>query len=389
MWFHQDDLTWMRLAQHSWGEQLLIPVNEHINYLFRLMFKLEYELFGWNYGEYFAVSLMLHLITMVLVGKITTIVTNNRTWGRWAAIIFAVNTNWNETVFWISGQTIQISAVLGLFTIWLILRQAKWPMILLAMVAASVTSALVVWLPLVTWAVWYRQRALSRVSVLVLVGIGLIYGKQGNLSVGESINWVTVAITGGLMVINTLIGRLWWPWEVGEMGRIGVTTGAIIGWGIVWGKKWAQWVKKNRQIIYLLVSLAAYYGIVAVGRAQYGIGIMRAERYAYLGLALFLPIAMWTLSQMKVKLQWVGGGAIIILMIQTAGLTDRMGRYVERPRQLKDLSQKIEQLDKTKCYRDDYFPNFVFGNETTTYSEYQSLWQGWKVGGTECSTMPK
>ena len=60
-----------------------------------------------------------------------------------------------------------------------------------------------------------------------------------------------------------------WRMEGGELQRI-------------WHDTWSRF----------LILQIVIYNLIGSGRAQYGIGIMRAERYAYLGLAFLLLIVV-------------------------------------------------------------------------------------------------
>lgn len=387
MWFHQDDLSWMKLAQRPWLSQLTIPVAEHINYVFRFFFKLEYQIFRWNYPGYLAVSVLMHVGVAWLIALITAKITKKRELAMLAGLLFLVNTNWNETVMWVSGQTILISALFTLATVYHLVRKTNimWWGLLLWL--TSMTSALTVWLPVVTVGVFWQDKKIRWSALTVILWIAGIYYLRGNGETGVSINWLEAAVTGGLMIINTLIGRWWWPWEVGEKVRIGITAiaGGLFVWK--WGKGLWEKIRHNRESWFLLLSLVSYYAVVALGRSRYGIGIMRAERYAYLGLALLLPVLMWMIKEFKIKFSYVKWIALGLGLIQIFGFVDRASRYTTRPRQLYELHRKIESLDKTKCYQDGDFPTHVFGEGEVKLSEYAGLWKGLKIGGAECGKM--
>jgi hypothetical protein len=126
----------------------------------------------------------------------------------------------------------------------------------------------------------------------------------------------------------------------------------------IWRDNWSR---------FLIVQIAVYYLIVAIGRAQYGVGIMRAERYAYLGLALFLLLAVRVLRNVKIgKWGWV---VPVIVVLQCIGLYRRAEDYVVRPQQLKILMSEMSETKLENVDANAFLPHFVLNDERLKYSD--------------------
>lgn len=385
MWFHQDDLSWMKLAQLSWSEQFSTPVNEHINYLFRVMFRIEYINFGWNYGYYWVVSVLIHIGVILGIFNLTKILTNDKKLGLLAGLLFSINTNWNEVVMWVSGQTISITVLVVIWTIYWVFERKNYWKIGGAILLSSITSALAAWLPVLLGPFYYKDKKILYPSILALsfmAGVYLFFSSGVGGEIGHNI-WQIVGVLS-LGIINTVLGRLWWPFEIGEQYRIAITFILLLMILVKWGRQIFKTIYADKRILFLLVAVIVYYGFVAIGRAQYGIGMMRAERYAYMGLALLLPVIYRVAQELKFKLKLIVGMTLVLFVIQLFGFSERMKLYMIRPSQLKNFHNQILNLDKSKCYKNEVFPEFVFGNNNTYYQQYNSLWEGWKIGGEEC-----
>lgn len=367
MYFHQDDLDWFILAnQGQWGF-LTYPLGDHVNYVWRVLLKTEWALIGFNFAPYLMVSVLMHGLVVWLIYQIAWATSGRRELASYAALLFAINTNWTETVLWISGQTITITALftlLAILSIWQKKNQG------IALFLASWTSALS--LGMIT-AVGVLHRDLRMKVLLIGIVLGALYFWAGGD--GTAIEWsgqwgVQVASVASLMMINSVIGRLLIPFDMMETGRI-VVVSLLVVYGLwrykhklreIWSDQWSR---------FLIVQLGLYNLIVAAGRAQYGVGIMRAERYTYLGLALLLLLIA------RAARNWqVGRGAWlvpIIIVIQIAGFYQRAEVYVERPQQLRQLVSDMREGKQGVIDPQAYLPHFVFNDERLRYRELIDL----------------
>lgn len=367
MYFHQDDLDWLLMAQMPIKEVMAMPVGDHINYLFRLLISTEWRLFGFNFPPYLAVSVMMHSIAIWLVYKLAKATSNRVDLAAMAALLFSVNTNWTEVVLWVSGQTISITLIIVLVALLGIWHRRFAGLKLLL---ASWTSALSLGLLGATLLV-YKHMRWKAIGALILVGlIYLLRGGEGT-QIEVSLRWVThVIVVAGLMPIHTVLGRLLIPFDVLELPRLVIVVG-LMGWGLwkwrshlmtIWQDSWSK---------LLLCHIALYYLIVALGRAQYGIGIMRAERYGYIGLALILLLGVRILRKVDLgRWKWV---VIALVCIQIVGLHVRARVYIERPQLLKDLVEEMRAGTVMAIEEGEYLPRYVMGDDRLKYSDLRRL----------------
>lgn len=368
MYFHQDDLDWFVIAKGNIGEVIRYPIGDHVNYVWRALIKMEWEAFGWYYPAYLGVSLLIHALVIKSLYQITKATTLRRDLGTIVAILFCVNTNWTETILWMSGQTITITALFVLFVMYRVWQdKLSWFWLILC----SWTSALAIGMYGAIWFVYPKWRG-KIVGVLLLLGAFYYFLSTDGTAIEYGLAWaVSVVMVAGLGFLYSVVGRLLLPFDMFEKWVIAIVVVIGIWIGVkyrdkikeVWRDPWSQ---------FLSIQLVLYYLIVAVGRAQYGIGIMRAERYAYLGLALFLLLIARTLRNIELK-KWHLAGVGIIVVMQSISLFFRANEYRVRPQQLKQLinEMRTEGVDSDKTQ--DYLPHFVFNDERWRYSDLQKL----------------
>ena len=367
MYFHQDDLDWFLLANRSWSGVMSYPIGDHVNYLFRFLIKMEWDTFGFVFSPYLLVSVLMHACVIWLIYLVAKISTNRSDLAALAALIFSINTNWTEVVLWISGQTISISAI---FILWAMLsiwrKKGEGVMLFLA----SWTSALALGLVGATAMTYKHLRLWTGAVLLIVVGIYLLRGGDGT-SVIIGIDWMgQVVLVVGLMLVNTVLGRLMIPFDRLETIRIVVVAAVLIyvGWKyrnklvIIWRDAWSR---------FLCWQIIFYYLIVSAGRAQFGVGIMRAERYAYIGLALVLLLLVRMLR--NTQLGWWRWAIPVILIIQTLGLYQRASTYIERPQQLKILVEEMRGQREKDIEMEAYLPRFVLQDDRLKYRDLMSL----------------
>ena len=366
MYFHQDDLDWFILANRPTLDVMQAPIGDHVNYLWRILLSIEWNLFGFNFAPYLAVSLLLHILVIGLLYKITSETTKRKDLAAMVAIIFALNTNWTEIILWTSGQTISITALfvlLAMSAIWNKKGEFVW------LLLSSWTSALSI--GVVVASMWVFKK-LRWTGVIILAVLGLIYKiwSTDGTKIAYSFDWMLkVGEVAILMSVNTAIGRLLIPFDRYEIIRIVlvIVIGSILIWKYpiklreIWSDKWSR---------FLIIQLAFYNLIVAAGRAQFGVGIMRAERYAYLGLALVLLIGVRILRNAKIgRWIWV---VPILLSLQIIGFYRRADDYIVRPQHLRELVKMIEN-GEDKSERGEYLPHFVLNDQRLKYGDLYSL----------------
>lgn len=367
MYFHQDDLDWFILANRPLVQVMQAPIGDHVNYVWRLLLKTQWELFGFNFVPYLTVSILIHGGVVWLLYKLAKLSSGRKDLAAMAALLFSVNTNWTETILWISGQTITITALfvlLAMLAIWQKKREG------IALLLASWTSALAIGV-LGSSLLVFRKLRVKTIAILVVLALIYKMWATDGTTVAVSLGWVIkVAEVWGLMIVNSVVGRLIIPFDRYEMLRIVLVTWLMIyGLWRIRGKLLSIW--RDEWSRFLLLQLGIYNLVVAGGRAQYGIGIMRAERYTYLGLLLVLLPMVRIFRKVKVgKWVWV---IPIILVSQGAGFYHRAQAYVERPQQLKKLVQEIRQTEIAEINFEDYLPHFVLNDERLRYRDILPL----------------
>lgn len=367
MFFHQDDLDWLILVNRPMWGVMTAPIADHVNYVFRVLFKLEWNIFGLYFPGYLAVSLAMHAIVVWLLYLLAKVTTGRRDLAGAVAILFAVNTNWTETVWWISGQTILITALLVLVAMYGLWKKRGEP---IALFFASWTSALALGLLSSTFLIYKNKRWLVG---LLLIIIGAIYYFLGTDGTKIDFGWrwaLQVIEVAGLMSINSVVGRLLIPFDRFETIRMGVVSIAIVY--VIWrwrGRLLEIW--RDEWSRFLILQLGFYNLIVAIGRAQYGVGIMRAERYTYLGLALLLLLFVRVIRDLAVgKWIWI---VPVLVILQLGGFYIRARAYIERPQQMKVLFAEIRKTAPSKIDPNAYLPHFVTNDERFRYSDLLGL----------------
>ena len=363
MFFHQDDLDWFILANQPFWGVMMAPIGDHVNFVWRLFLKVEWELFGLYFPLYLAVSVIIHGSVIWCLYKLAKMSSGRRDMGAIAALLFTINTNWTESVLWISGQTISITALVVLWAmlaIWSKKKEVIW------LYMASWTSALA--MGLLGSALLIYKKGLIPLTIVMLVYLFL--GSDGT-KIAFSWEWLgQVGVVSVGMMINSVIGRLLIPFDRFEMVRIGIV-GMLMGYGAWRGRGELQRIWHDTWSRFLILQIVFYNLIVALGRAQYGIGIMRAERYAYLGLALLLLLIVRVGRKGKIgRWIWVVPAVIVV---QSAGFFVRADEYVKRPQQMRQLFGEIKAQGRENIKLDQYLPHFVLNDERLKYQDLTNL----------------
>lgn len=381
MYFHQDDIDWFILANRSMRDVFAYPIGDHVNYVFRVLLKIEWDLFHLYFPGYFTVSILMHASVIWLVYILGRETSNRSDLAAYAALIFSININWSETVLWISGQTISITAFFVLLAM-LAVHRKRWESI--AIFISSWTSALSLGLPGALIFVYGLEKVkglfsnfkITRVgwsslgSVFLVVLVYLLRGTDGT-HLEMSAKWmIDVLIVWGLMMINSVAGRILVPFDRFETIRIYLVSSLVV-YALYLFRDKVFFIWRDRWSRFLILHICFYYLIVALGRSQYGIGIMRADRYAYLGVALFLLLFV------RILRNWTVGRWIwilpIILITQSLGLYVKARAYVVRPQQLKVLIEDVSAKGRDVINENDYLPHFVFNDERLRYRDLMGL----------------
>lgn len=407
MYFHQDDFSYLISSQvRNIGDLLKEPVGEHLHYVFRLFFNLEWEFFGLNFVPYFLVSIGLHLLNLLVMWLIILRLTHNKFLAWAATIIFSINTNWNETVLWISGQTITLSSLLVFWAYCFVtdikdsqFKLKDWLSLTVFLILPGITSGLGVWLPLVVlgfYGINYPKRKINWKGYASLIALSVflflyITRSDGVISeVSETILMVKTLFLGFIFTIlaigNTAVGETLVPWD-GQMGLRIIVVFSLLLVSFKRRKEILRIFLFDKSVWFAMVCLLLYYYFVGISRVQYGIGIAKANRYAYMGLIFILILLTQVLNKMKINRGLIALFSIVILLIQIHGFYWRAEPYTQRPTQVRIMVKKLKQA--SGCYQDDYLPSYVSPIKIHKYSELLPLINNPKItlgNSDECST---
>ncbi|MFZ2200013.1 MAG: hypothetical protein WAV40_04450 [Microgenomates group bacterium] len=375
MYFHQDDLDWFMMANRPFWQVIAAPLSDHINYIFRVLLKVEWDNFHLFFPGYLAVSVLLHTGVIALLYQLVKLTTGRRDLAVYSALLFTINTNWTEVVLWSSGQTISISALfvlLALQSVWKAKNRSIWIFL------SSFTSALALGMipaTLLTDGIDYKKRKLYRVgfAMILISAIVLLFykfvatdGTQIEYSLAWGVRVIEVMVLG---VVNTVIGRLVIPFDKYETIRI-ILVSLLLGYGLWRYRDKIFKLLKDKWSVFLLMQLFFYYLIVAIGRSQYGVGIMRAERYSYIGLALVLLLIARIIRNWQTrKWAWIVPCLVILQMI---GLYRRAQDYIVRPQLLRGVVQEV-QKSRVNVNPESYLPYEILNDERLKYSDLIKL----------------
>ncbi len=367
MFFHQDDLDWLILANQSWGAVMSAPIGDHVNYVWRALLKIEWELFGLQFPLYLGVSIIIHGLVTYMIYRCAKEISGRVDMAGDADLLFCANANWSETVLWMSGQTITLTALLVLLSIYALARD-KYKLMTLWL--ASWTSALALGSLVATWITYPRKRIGIGV-ILTIVGLIYVWKGTDGTQVEISFSWLlSVVEVMILAVVNTVVGKFIIPFDRFETGRIVLVVSLSLVGLWKWRGKLGE-VVRDKWSRFLMLQLFFYYLIVAAGRAQYGVGIMRAERYAYLGLALGLLLLARVMRKGRID-KWIWVLPIIVTM-QCLGFYVRARVYVERPQQMRTLFHEVKNTKRNNIQMEEYLPHFVLNDERLKYRDLLQL----------------
>lgn len=391
MYFHQDDIIYLVQSASGIKTFLAIPANEHLNYVFRVLIWSEWSLFGLNYPLYLLVSVLIHLANTLLLRSLVRTITHSYWVSNLAAILFVVNTNWNETVLWISGQSFTFSILLSLmaYRLILILNEKKFTKkceiicLVVLLTLPGFTSGVGLWLPISTLLVYGRSKTqkmttIGKASALSILGLTLAYIKLLDSGIFKYyLNELGlrklshIVLFPFLSFFNSVVGRLLVPWD--NLRSIRVLLVVIL---VAWLFKRREYLIRLLQKIdfkFSLISLSIYYISITWGRVIYGLGAARAERYAYLGLIFFIILFSQLVMMMKLKKHIVSLVVLIIVGMQIMGFVGRSRAYFVRPRMVKQLISNIRELDRSTCYKNALLPDYIDEYTDLMYSDLNGL----------------
>lgn len=376
MYFHQDDVDFLIGVARDWPKFLLQPVNEHVVILFMGLYRLEWQLFGTNFAGFLTVSLLLHIANLVLAGWLVFAETKSRFYAFLTGLTLTINNNWNESLWWSTGQMWLLATFFCLISLWWLSlwREKKitgfwWGLVLMIILILPGLSWGVglIWPAIVFLGYGWGAGKKSRVSPL---GYGMLASQAGllliyrwlSVSKMEIVQFMQLKRLGQMLIFvvvgisNTVVGRLVFPWE-NKLVRLLVLFGLLM----ILVASIAIWRRKlTGQARFLLMATVLIYLTYSLGRASFGIGAAMATRYAYLPTFFLVMAVMMILA--KINFRWkdrlVLGLCLYLALSGLAVFNWRVTEWSKRPRQTKEYFALVRRL-ADHCLVDEPLPDFI------------------------------
>lgn len=386
MYFHQDDVDFLVAVARDWPKTILLPVNEHVVILFWLLYRLEWRLFGISFGGFLTVSMLLHSLNLFLAGRLVYEKTKSRYYGLMTGLVLAVNNNWNESVWWSTGQMWLLATLFCLLSLLLLSRQRYTPLLLTVAVLPGLSWGVgLIWPLILVLAFGVKGRLrwglLAGQGLLLLVYRLLAPAKAlaALFSLERLVRMVIFVVVG---LANTVVGRLIFPWE-NKPVRLLVLVGLLFLILItfrVWRRKISGWP------LSLIMASALIYLTYSFGRASFGIGQAMATRYAYLPTFLLVMAVAIIWSKINLGKKKDVLALPVAIYLSVAGLMVfnwRVSEWTKRPQMVKEYFGRIKEFSADNCLVDEPLPNFINPDPTKRLNDLKaSLSLDWRSGTT-------
>ena len=295
-WFHYDE--WDVVGNHSLG--LFEPHNEHWSTLSYLVYRLLYPVFGLRqYLPYLAVVVILHLGVAHLAWRVL----QHEGVGDWLATglaaAFLVLGAGSENLVWAWQMGFVGSVFFGYLAV--SLAATGRPSLardglaaaacLAAVMCAGIGLVMVLVVAIATWLRrgWRPALVVVLPALLAFVAWYLAFGRHSGArtysppTIAGSIAFLWVGLTATAEMASGL--RFLGP----------LLVQAALGWA---GWRAVQGRAASAVAIACVAGAAALFGLISLGRLQYGIESARQGRYVYVAAALLLPVAGMALQQL-------------------------------------------------------------------------------------------
>lgn len=362
MYFHQDDIDFLIAVARDWPVTIWQPVNEHVVIIFWLLYRLEWWFFGINFGGFLTVSMLLHGLNLLLAGRLVYEETKSRYYGLLTALVLAVNNNWNESVWWSTGQMWLLATLSCLVSLWLLRRKKLWPVVPIIAVLPGLSWGVgLIWPVILTLAFGVRGRLrwglLASQGALLLIYrlLAPVKALTTFFSLERLAQMVVFVVVG---MANTVVGRLVFPWENKPIRVVALAVMLLVlakTFGL-WKKKIVGWPAQ------LIIASVLIYLTYSFGRADFGIGQAMATRYAYLP-TFFLVAAVVTIWAKSSLGKWKDNLALgVAIYLALAGLIVfdwRVESWVRRPAMVKEYFNSVKVVGAENCLVNEALPKFI------------------------------
>ncbi len=124
-YFLRDDFDFLLYAKYPISNTLLIPHNQHIVILPRLLFAIESILFGMNHNLYLIVSILLHGLVLYGMYRVIQIITKSKKFSLLFTLICVVPGSSYKVIALANSQMFLLASLLGLLSILVLLLFKK------------------------------------------------------------------------------------------------------------------------------------------------------------------------------------------------------------------------------------------------------------------------
>ncbi len=301
-WFWADDITFVAFRPVPHGvvaqlRDLLTPHSEHWNTLPLLAYRAVNGVVGWRaYWPYLALSLTMHVLLVALLWF--RMRADDVTW--WlavpAALILAFHGPGGENILWAFQFGFLLSTAAGWVAIELACAPRRhhigwiWFAALVSLMSSGLAPALIVGASLgaLIRHGWRRAALVASAPAVVFIVWWRAYGNSGSIDGGQeplSRRWATFvpfAWDGIVSSYQKTIGL--------QTAGVLVVALVLVGTVLVWRKL----LEDHLASFCLAATALVMFVLIASGRAQ--LGDSGASRYAYLAVALTLPLVLALVS---------------------------------------------------------------------------------------------
>lgn len=399
MYFHQDDVDTLVEVVNHWPGALFTTQNEHVVLFHRLFVRLEWELFRIYFPGYLFFSFLFHGLNLFLLGVIAKKVTKSSFAALVAVSLVAINSNWNEVIYWMTGQQqllwtfFSLVSFLYTYTLW----QQKKPFAPIQYIYVCILSLLpgvnfgagMAWpailFILFGWRWKNKKLSITPIGVTVIfsqivLSVLYLYLVQNKIETHDSVaHWFNLFGIFRFVLVGvgmSMVARALWPFD--QIRTMVIMLILFTGGVILYlrTKPWKLLLQDKIVQSGILITLATYT-IYALPRWHFGLWQAMAQRYVYMPM-FFLVLALVVVLQ-KIKLlehkKIIVFLCISFVILQTAGFFWRVEAWLVRPNQTRVLFEKIDALKPSDCINDDYLPTYI---NPFPFRRYSDIWPVFK-----------
>ena len=396
MYFHQDDVDTLVEVVSHWPQSLLTTQNEHVVVFHRLFVRMEWEMFRIYFPGYLFVSFLFHGVNLFLLGVIAKKVTRSSFAAVVAVSLLAINSNWNEVIYWMTGQQqllwtfFSLLSFLYTYTLWQQKKSLKSIQFLIVYVLSILPGlnfgAGMAW-PLILFLLfgwrWRKKRfsitPLGYTFIVSQVLLSMLYLSlvQQKIATHNSVDdWFNLFGIVRFVVVGiglSIVGRALWPFD--QIRTMVVLLLLFTSSVILYlrTKAWKPLLQDKIIQAGILITFATYT-IYALPRWHFGMWQAMAQRYVYMPMFFLVLALIVVLHKLNVLEQYKKAVVIVcvgFMLLQTAGFLWRVQPWLLRPQQMRVVFEEIDALPPTACINDEFLPKYI---NPFPFRRYSDIW---------------